>query len=258
LKLEFNLSFHHHIIIFCLGRQDVVACEMTKWFNTNYHYIVPEYEDGMALTLLENRPLDCYREVKNELGISGKPVLIGPFSFAKFSKGSFKSVPDFVEKLMPLYIQLLQQLENEGVNWVQMDEPFLVTSLISQELDLLFSIYNRLTEKVPKLKILLQTYFGSIDCYQELIALPVHGIGLDFVQGFDENIQQVIKHKFSTEKILAVGLIDGRNIWRANLKHCLDILNKIFSVVPKERVWIQPACSLFLSPVSRIGFKTFY
>ena len=68
----------------------------------------------------------------------------------------------------------------------------------------------------------------------------------------------MIKHKFSTEKILAVGLIDGRNIWRANLKHCLDILNKIFSVVPKERVWIQPACSLFLSPVSRIGFKTFY
>lgn len=251
-----NRSFSFFFFLFFLffsffskGQQEVVACEMTKWFNTNYHYIVPEYETGMNLALLENKPLDCYREVKKELGISGKPVLVGPFSFAKFSKGNFKSIPCFVEQLMPLYIQLLKQLENEGVNWIQIDEPFLVTSLLPREMDLIATIYNRFNESVPKLKILLQTYFGSVDYYQNLISLPVQGIGLDFVQGYDENFKNLKKFKFPSEKILAVGLIDGRNIWRADLEQSLNLLNKIFQFVPKKNVWIQPSCSLFLTPV---------
>lgn len=124
------------------GTKDAAASEMTKWFNTNYHYIVPEL-DGASPTLTENKPLLAYREAKEKLGIEGKPVIVGPLTFLKLSKGYDKSETDaWLDRLLPLYTQLLQELASEGVQWVQIDEPILVTKLSDEDVQRLNKIYE--------------------------------------------------------------------------------------------------------------------
>lgn len=223
---------------------------MTKWFNTNYHYIVPEYEKDVQLKLLQNKPLEAFREAKAQLGIKGKPVIIGPYSFAKFSKGQYGSIPNYVYQLIPLYIQLLKELETEGCDWVQMDEPFLVTNVTREDIELVNEIYQKVNTAVPKVQIMLQTYFDSVENLETITRLPVGGIGLDFVHGFNKNIASLEALPFPTNKVLGVGLINGRNIWRCNLGEKYKLLQRIFSRVPSDRVWIQPSCPLILTPVS--------
>lgn len=237
-------------MVLIVGDQERVACEMTKWFNTNYHYIVPEYEKDVQLKLLQNKPLEAFREAKSQLGVKGKPVIIGPLSFAKFSKGQYGSIPDYVHQLIPLYVQILQELSNEGCDWVQMDEPFLVTNITQEDLDLVGLVYKKLNLAVPKIQIMLQTYFDSVEHFSTILNLPVDGIGLDFVHGFDRNIAALEANSFPKNKILGVGLINGRNIWRSNLVEKYNFLQRIFKHVPADRVWIQPSCSLLLTPVS--------
>ena len=223
---------------------------MTKWFNTNYHYIVPEYEPDVQLKLTQNKPLEAFLEAKQQLGIIGKPVIIGPLSFAKFTKGDYGTISDYVHLLLPLYVQMLQELETEGCHWVQMDEPFLVVGITNQEMQLVENVYQRFQTCLPKLKIILQTYFDSLENYEQLIKLPVSGIGLDFVHGYQDNLANLELYKFPEDKILGVGLVNGRNIWRCNLMDKYELLQKIFKYVPSERVWIQPSCSLQFTPVS--------
>lgn len=230
------------------GDQERVACEMTKWFNTNYHYIVPEYEKDVSLKLMQNKPLESFREAKSQ-GIKGKPVIIGPLSFAKFSKGDFESISSYVHQLLPLYVQLLQELEIEGCDWVQIDEPTLVTNVTNQDMQLIELIYRKLHTEVPKMKIMLQTYFDSLENYEAIVKLPVDGIGLDFVHGLEKNIANLEKCGFPSDKILGAGIINGRNIWRCNLIEKYKLLQRIIPHVPAERIWIQPSCSLFLTPV---------
>ncbi|AIE60129.1 5-methyltetrahydropteroyltriglutamate--homocysteine S-methyltransferase [Bacillus methanolicus] len=232
------------------GNQTAVACEMTKWFNTNYHYIVPEYE-GAKLTLTENKPLNAYREAKEKLGIEGKPVLVGPYTFIKLSKGYVRTqLPAFILQLVPLYVQILQELEKEGVEWVQLDEPFLVTSITKEEMKTIAYIYKQLHEAAPKLCIMLQTYFDSVEWYSDLMKLPVQGIGLDFVHGLVENLQNLKTVGFPYDKVLGVGLVDGRNVWRSNLHEKLELVKTISNFVPQDRLWLQPSCSLLHVPVT--------
>lgn len=232
------------------GNQTAVACEMTKWFNTNYHYIVPEYE-GAKLTLTENKPLNAYREAKEKLGIEGKPVLVGPYTFIKLSKGYARTqLPAFILQLVPLYVQILQELEKEGVEWVQLDEPILVASITKEEMETVAYIYKQLHEAAPKLRIMLQTYFDSVEWYSELMKLPVQGIGLDFVHGLEENLQHLKTVGFPHDKILGVGLVDGRNVWRSNLYEKLDLIKTITNFVPQDRLWLQSSCSLLHVPVT--------
>jgi 5-methyltetrahydropteroyltriglutamate--homocysteine methyltransferase len=234
------------------GNQTAVASEMTKWFNTNYHYIVPEYSDEVKLTLTENKPLKAYREAKEELGIEGKPVLIGPYTFIKFSKGyTQKQLPAFILQLVPLYIQILKELVAEGVQWVQIDEPILTTSLTADEMKTIQSIYQQLQDSVPQINILLQTYFDSIEYYSDVIQLPVQGIGLDFVHGFKKNLANLREVGFPADKVLGVGVIDGRNIWRADLSVKYDLVKSMTEMVDKNRLWIQPSCSLLHVPVAK-------
>ncbi|XP_015788983.1 uncharacterized protein LOC107365926 [Tetranychus urticae] len=237
------------------GTQENVACEMTKWFNTNYHYIVPEYEQGVELTLTHNKPLEAFLEAKQQLGINGKPVIIGPLSFAKFSKGNYGTLSKYVHKLLPLYIQTLQELSAAGCDWVQMDEPFLVVNITNEDMELLKHVYQEFKTAVPKLKIILQTYFDSLENYEQIIQLPVAGIGLDFVHGYKENLKSLETFKFPEDKILGLGLINGRNIWRCDLMEKYKLIQKIFQFVPAERIWIQPSCSLLTTPVSATGEK---
>ncbi|OZI13581.1 5-methyltetrahydropteroyltriglutamate--homocysteine S-methyltransferase [Bacillaceae bacterium SAS-127] len=235
------------------GNLEAVASEMTKWFNTNYHYIVPELTDVQP-RLTENKPLLAYREAKEKVGIKGKPVIVGLYTFLKLSKGyKEEQLPSLIEQLLPLYEQVLQELEQEGVEWVQIDEPILNVSLTKAEMATVASIYQQLSQVVPKLKIMLQTYFDSVEHYSEVINLPVAGIGLDFVHGLEENLANLQVHGFPQDKVLAVGIVDGKNIWRANLQRKDEIIQAIMRLVPEERLWIQPSCSLLHVPITVEG-----
>ncbi len=232
------------------GSKSAVACEMTKWFNTNYHYIVPELGE-VTPRLTVNKPLIAYREAKEKLGIEGKPVLVGPYTFVKLSKGYTASeLPDLILQLVPLYEQILQELEQEGVEWVQLDEPILVTSITKKEMETIVHIYQQLHEAAPKLKMMLQTYFDSVEHYSEVVTLPVQGIGLDFVHGLEQNLRFLTEHGFPQDKVLGVGAIDGRNVWRSHLPNKWHLLQRITRIVPEDRVWIQPSSSLLHVPVN--------
>ncbi len=232
------------------GTKDAQASEMTKWFNTNYHYIVPELNDAEPV-LTENKPLNAYKEAKEKLGIEGKPVVVGPLTFVKLAKGYQKSEFSlWINKFIPLYVEVLQQLKNEGVQWVQIDEPVLVTKLNDDELAALKQIYAAFAKEVPGLNILLQTYFESVEHYEEIISLPVQGIGLDFAQGLEGNLESIKASGFPLDKVLAAGIIDGRNIWKASLKEKLAIISTLEGIVDSKRLIIQSSCSLLHVPVT--------
>ncbi|KMK74711.1 5-methyltetrahydropteroyltriglutamate--homocysteine S-methyltransferase [Alkalihalobacillus pseudalcaliphilus] len=251
---RFQESYQNHTLTgyfdIARGNDAAPASEMTKWFNTNYHYIVPEWE-GQTPKLQYNKPLEAYQEAQNELGITGKPVLIGPFTFLKLSKGYEQT--DFskhLESLLPLYVEVLQQLEQAGCEWVQIDEPSLVTSISEQEIDLVSSTYHYLNERTS-INVMVQTYFDAVSHYEKVIQLPVAGIGLDFVHGKDENLSSLQKHGFPSNKVLGAGIIDGRNIWRANLSVVESSFSEILSVSPTANIWLQPSSSLLHVPVTK-------
>jgi 5-methyltetrahydropteroyltriglutamate--homocysteine methyltransferase len=232
------------------GNRDAAACELTKWFNTNYHYIVPELKDASP-TLVENRPLLAYREARDKLGIDGKPVLVGPYTFLKLSKGyAAEQTEAWIERLLPLYAQILRELEREGVKWVQIDEPILVTTLSDEDVRRVRELYIALHKAAPGLNVMLQTYFEAVDRYEDIVSLPVRGIGLDFVHGLERNLQSLELFGFPEDKVLGAGLIDGRGIWRADLRAKIALLEKIAAAVPYDRLIVQPSCSLLHVPVS--------
>jgi 5-methyltetrahydropteroyltriglutamate--homocysteine methyltransferase len=232
------------------GDREATACEMTKWFNTNYHYIVPELADA-APALTENRPLSAYREAKAKLGIAGKPVMVGLYTFLKLSKGyEPEQIGAWIDRLLPLYVQVFKELEAEGVEWVQVDEPILATSLTEEDMKRVSAIYEALAQAAPRLKVMLQTYFEAVDHYEAVISLPVRGIGLDFVHGSEQNLRSLTTFGFPEDKVLGAGVIDGRNIWRADLDAKLELLAQLSAVVPYERMIVQPSCSLLHVPVT--------
>jgi 5-methyltetrahydropteroyltriglutamate--homocysteine methyltransferase len=238
------------------GANNVVASEMTKWFNTNYHYIVPEYED-QPLELTQNYILDYFLEAKFELGLLTKPTIIGPFSFVQLSKGYDSiSKASFILRLLPLYTQVLQQLVDAGAEWILVEEPALVLSLAPEDIKLVQQIYKQLAEEVPSAKLMLQTYFEGLSSYEELINLPVAGVGLDFIHGADENMASLRKYGFPQDKVLGIGIINGRDIWRANLAEKAMITKAILSLSGVNEAWIQSSCSLQHVPVTTKTEKT--
>lgn len=232
------------------GADHVIACEMTKWFNTNYHYIVPEYENG-PLQLTNNYILDYFLEAKDDLGLITKPTIIGPFTFVQLTKGyNDISKAEFYLKLLPLYTKVLQQLVDAGAKWIQIEEPALVLSLTEDDVKLVKEIYKQLAEEVPSAQIMLQTYFEGLSAYEELIQLPVAGIGLDFVHGGKENMSSLQKYGFPQDKVLGIGLINGRDIWRTNLANKAMDAKAALSLSKVKEAWIQPSCSLQHVPVT--------
>lgn len=232
------------------GSKGKVASEMTKWFNTNYHYIVPELED-VTPELVENRPLALYKEAKEKLGINGKPVILGPITFLELSKGSNDSKrSQWVQALVPLYIEVLKQLAEAGAEWVQIDEPILVKNASNELLQEFQEVYIAIQQAVPTIKVILQTYYESVDQYEAVVQLPVAAIGLDFVHDAGRNLQKLQTVGFPEDKVLAAGIIDGRNVWKAGLEEKAELIHTLTNIVGSERLIVQPSCSLLHVPVT--------
>ncbi|MBG9599650.1 5-methyltetrahydropteroyltriglutamate--homocysteine S-methyltransferase [Bacillus mycoides] len=234
------------------GSKDHVASEMTKWFNTNYHYIVPEYEEGLQISLKDNRPLRLYEEAKKELGVDGKPVILGPYTFLKLAKGyNEEQFSTILKELVAPYVQLFSELHAAGAQIIQVDEP-IFASLTKDEINQAKELYEAIHKQVPNANLLLQTYFDSVEeNYEEIIAFPVSGIGLDFVHGKEGNVNAISKYGFPADKILAIGCIDGRNIWRADLDDVLSLFTTLQNQITAKGLIVQPSCSLLHTPIDK-------
>ncbi|MED4463630.1 5-methyltetrahydropteroyltriglutamate--homocysteine S-methyltransferase [Metabacillus fastidiosus] len=232
------------------GNKGKVASEMTKWFNTNYHFIVPELHNAKPY-LRENRLLAMFNEAKDKLGINGKPVIVGPVTLLSLSKGYEDSErAEILAALVPLYIEVFQQLKAAGAEWIQIDEPILVKDIQEGILAEVKEVYGQFTANVPEVNFILQTYFESIEAYEEIIQLPVQAIGLDFVHGKETNLEKISKYGFPEDKVLFAGIIDGRNIWKASLLEKAKLVEKLVEAVGEDRLVLQPSCSLLHVPVT--------
>ena len=227
---------------------DVKALPMKKWFNTNYHYIVPEFDDNTNVKLNGTKPFDEYLEAK-ETGLHTKPVIIGPFTLLKLSdfKGK-KQELDFANAVTSVYAEILKTFGKLECEWIQIDEPFLVTDLSETDKKLFDDIYKDLLGKKSGLKILLQTYFGDIrDIYPEAVNMDFDGIGLDFIEG-KRNIVLMENFGFPEGKKLFAGVVNGKNIWRNNYTKTLALLDKLSLYTDKNNIVINTSCSLLHVP----------
>lgn len=212
------------------SKGDVKALAMKKWFNTNYHYMVPEIDDDTFIELKnpsEAKPLQEYREAKAQ-GIETKPVVIGPFTLLKLLKykGS-KSAFDYKCILAKEYFKLITAFENAGVQWLQLDEPYLVRDLSPEDIELFEIIYKKILPARTQLKVLLNTYFGDVrDIYPKLLELNFDGIGLDFLEG-KETVNLIERYGFPKDKTLFAGLVNGKNIWKNNYEKTLEVLSRL-------------------------------
>jgi len=225
------------------------AQEMTKWFDTNYHYMVPEFCKDQTFRLASRKPIEEYEEAKS-LGYQTRPVLVGPVTFLKLGKSADPSFDplSLLEQLVPVYIEVLRALAERGAEWVQLDEPCLVLDLDDAARAALRRTYAALAAAVPGLKIMLATYFGGLgDNLATALALPVAGLHVDLVRA-PEQLDALLA---GTRKdlVLSLGVIDGRNIWRANLPALLDRLEPIVATRGADRVQVAPSCSLLHVPI---------
>lgn len=228
---ELNLSELDTYFAMARGYQgesgDVKALAMRKWFNTNYHYIVPEVEDDTEIGLSGNKPFEQYNEAK-ALQVETKSIVIGAYTLLKLCRFTGnKSSNDFVDAFISAYQSYLKKAEEAGISWVQFDEPALVRDTDSEDIALFNKIYSALLSSKNNVKVLAQTYFGDVrDIYSDLIKLPFDGIGLDFVEG-KETFALVEKYGFPQDKLLFAGLVNGKNIWRNNYEKTLQSLAKL-------------------------------
>ena len=230
--------------------QDVVAMEMTKWFDTNYHYIVPEFTKDQEFRLFSEKIIDEYKEAKTA-GYETKPVIIGPVSYlllGKEKQEGFHRI-DLINKLLPVYFDILQKLQDEKATYIQFDEPFLALNLSDIERAALVYTYTKINEKFPNIKIILANYF---DCFGENLAtalsLPVHAFHLDLVR-CPLQLGDILQSNLLVKNtILSLGVIDGRNIWKNDFKNSLTLIQKATDALGPDRIWIAPSCSLIHSP----------
>jgi len=229
---------------------DVTALEMTKWFDTNYHYLVPEFSAGQRFTLSSTKVFDEYQQAR-ALGIQTRPVLVGPLTFLLLGKSredGFNPL-DLIDALLPVYQEVIAGLARRGAQWIQLDEPCFVQDRSEEERAALAYAYEMLAVHRGDANLLVQTYFGAVaENYGALVALPVQGIGLDFVRG-DSTVDTVLTAGFPEDKVLAAGVVDGRNIWINDMSAALDVLALVAGTVSSERLWVNPSCSLQHVPI---------
>lgn len=225
---------------------DVKALAMKKWFNTNYHYMVPEIDDDTEIKLTGTKPFDEFAEAKNA-GIGTKIVITGAFTFLKLARFTGeKKAEDFSEEIIKAYRDFLEKAQGCDVKWVQFDEPYAVMDLSEADKKLLVSLYEKILAAKKDVKTIFQTYFGDVrDCYREICALDFDGIGLDFIEG-KKTEELIEKNGFPADKILFAGVVNGKNIWKNNYEKTLSVIESI-SGKCGETV-LNTSCSLLHVP----------
>lgn len=228
------------------GRDDAAAMEMTKWFDTNYHYIVPEFSRETNFRLASEKIVEEYKEAKS-LGIATRPVLLGPVSFLFLGKspdGSDRFA--LLDSLLKVYADVLEKLAAAGAEWVQIDEPILVLDLPESVRNLFERAYAKLA--ASKIKLLLAAYFDELRENLDLaFRLPVRAVHLDLVRA-PQQLERALEI-VPRDKILSLGVVDGRNVWRSDLDRILALLKTAAAKLGKDRIFIAPSCSLLHSPV---------
>lgn len=227
------------------GNKSHVASALVKWFNTNYHYIVPEW-DNVTPRVNRNRLLERFNEAK-ALNINAHPVIVGPVTFVALSKGGDQSFEDKVRTLLPLYVEVLQSLINAGAELIQIDEPILVTDKAAELEAITREAYEAFAEADVAKSLVIQTYFERANV-KFLSALPVKGLGLDFVHDRGYNLQQIENGDFDRSKTLFAGIIDGRNVWAADVEAKKALIEKLSQY--SDDLYINPSSSLLHVPVS--------
>lgn len=225
---------------------DVKALPMKKWFNTNYHYIVPEFDDDIDVKLIGTAPFEMYLEAKT-LNIETKPVIVGVFTLLKLSHYvGTKTAESFVDQLIKAYEELFKKLNDLGIKWIQLDEPYLVYDLDEKDKRLFETLYQSILCSKGKVHVLLQTYFGDIrDHYQKIVTLPFDGIGLDFVEG-RKTVDLIKRYGFPKDKLLFAGIINGKNIWKNNYEKTLSLLMTLKQY--SNEIVLNTSCSLLHVP----------
>lgn len=225
---------------------DVKAFAMKKWFNTNYHYMVPELEQGMELKLQADKLFAEYEEAK-EAGVCPRPVTIGAYTFLKLADAeSGTAKENYIEPIKAAYQELLQECEKRGVAWIQIDEPALVLDMNSADKALFSALYQDILTAKGNVKVLLQTYFGDVrDCYGELSELAFDGLGLDFVEGkYTEKLIQ--ENGFPKDKYLYAGIVNGKNIWKCDYEKKLKLIEALKKTA--DKLVLTTSCSLLHVP----------
>lgn len=234
---------------------DITAMEMTKWFDTNYHYIVPEFYKNQKFKLNSNKILGEYQEAK-ALGIEAKPVIIGLISYLLLGKEKDENFDkfDLIDDLLPLYTELIGALVAEGVTHIQIDEPFLALDLEEKWKNIYIKVYQHFKNEFPNVKFILATYFEGLKDNTELaISLPIDILHIDLARA-PEQLNDILEN-FPNNKSLSLGIVDGRNIWKNNLEKSLEKINAAKEKLGVERIFIAPSCSLLHCP-SDLDFET--
>ena len=225
---------------------DVKALAMKKWYNTNYHYMVPEIDDSTEIRLAGTKPFDLFVEAL-ENGVKTKPVIIGAYTFLKLAryKGS-RTAADFAESTAAAYSELLTKFSELGAEWVQFDEPSLVKDMTAEDIQLFTAVYKKILAAKGSVKVIAQTYFGDVrDCYNELCGLAFDGIGLDFVEG-KKSLELVSSNGFPEGKTLFAGVVNGKNIWRNNYASTLLTIDELKKYTAD--IVLSTSCSLLHVP----------
>ena len=231
------------------GGKDVTAMEMTKWFDTNYHYIVPEFAEDQTFRLSSTKPVDEFAEAK-QLGITTTPVLIGPVTFLLLGKTKREGFDrtSLLDRLLPVYAAAIQQLAAAGAEWVQIDEPCLALDRTASEREAFRKAYGFLAERTGGAKLLLATFFaGLADNIPVALALPTHGMHVDLVRA-PEQLDPLLE-QWPKGRVLSLGVVDGRNVWRGDLDAALKPLERAVSRIGADSVWVAPSCSLLHVPI---------
>ncbi|SKB49024.1 methionine synthase (B12-independent) [Salegentibacter holothuriorum] len=227
---------------------DITAMEMTKWFDTNYHYIVPEFSKNQNFKLNSNKILGEFVEAK-EAGINPKPVIIGLVTYlllGKEKEQGFDKI-DLVEKLLPIYLDLLSDLQNKGAEWIQFDEPFLALDLNEKTKEAFTFVYAEIRKKFPELKFIIATYFeGLKDNLGLSLKLPVDILHIDLVR-CSSQLEDVLDD-IPGGLNLSLGIVDGRNIWKNDFENSLNLIQKAQDKLGSDRLLIAPSCSLLHVP----------
>jgi 5-methyltetrahydropteroyltriglutamate--homocysteine methyltransferase len=226
------------------------AMEMTKWFDTNYHYIVPEFHEGQKFTLASTKAINEFQEAF-EFGVKTKPVLLGPITFLKLGKIHGKDFDRYqlLPGLIEVYVEVLRRLACAKAEWVQFDEPAFALDLTETERSLLLQTYAILGNAIPSLKLMVATYFNDLgENLSTFVQLRVHALHVDVTRSGKEMGELV--SLLGEKTILSLGLVHGRNIWRNDYQRSLEIIRKAVALLGEERVWLAPSCSLLHVPFS--------